>query len=177
MKHLQTLSTTLALLAFVSVANATDTTKTLAKVHATATKVVDTTKAKVAKAVDTTKAVMHKATEPKTEPAKIVEPAKPAEVATPVESAKTPDTTKAKKVKAPKAKKTEAKADTAKTAAGPSVTGGKTCDDVKSMIEEKMKARGVAKPILTVTPAADVKDGKVVGSCGGGSKKIVYTKG
>jgi hypothetical protein len=133
MKHLQTLSTTLAMLALVSAASFADS-------------------------------------------AKVVEPAKPVEVAKPSEPAKVADTTKAKKTKTPKAKKSAPMADTAK-AANPSVTGGKTCDDVKSKIEENIKAKGVANPILTVTPAAEVKDGKVVGSCGGGSKKIVYTKG
>jgi len=161
MKHTLTLSSALSILALVSVANSADTTKTLAKINTTATKVVDTAKVKTVKAVDTATVKVAKALD-----------------TSKVKVAKAVDTAKAMVHKATKAKKTAAMADTTKMAGGKStVTGGKTCDEVKSKIEENIKAKGVVNPILTVTPAADVKDGKVVGSCGGGSKKIVYTKG
>jgi hypothetical protein len=53
-----------------------------------------------------------------------------------------------------------------------------SCDDVKSAIDQKIKAKGVAHYSLDVVAAdqADSSGGKVVGSCEGG-KKIVYTKG
>ena len=65
------------------------------------------------------------------------------------------------------------KSDSAKAA---SVSGGKSCDEVKSSIEEKVRAKGNKSYTLEVVAAADVKDQKVVGSCAGGSKKIVKAK-
>ena len=54
----------------------------------------------------------------------------------------------------------------------------KSCDEVKSAIEEKLKSKGVAKYTLEVVDkAADVKEGKVVGTCDGDTKKIVYKRG
>ncbi len=52
----------------------------------------------------------------------------------------------------------------------------KDCNELKSEIEAKIKARGVKAFTLEVV-AGEAKDGKVVGSCDGGSKKIVYKKG
>ena len=52
----------------------------------------------------------------------------------------------------------------------------KSCDELKSEIEEKMKAKGVVSFTLAITNNADVKDSKVVGSCNGGSQKITYTR-
>lgn len=54
----------------------------------------------------------------------------------------------------------------------------KSCDELKSAIDTKIQSKGVKGYTLDVVPAADeVKDGKVVGSCEGGSKKIVYKRG
>jgi hypothetical protein len=50
------------------------------------------------------------------------------------------------------------------------------CDQVQSGIDAKIKAKGVTAYTLDVVAAADVKDQKVVGSCEGGSKKIVYSR-
>ena len=52
----------------------------------------------------------------------------------------------------------------------------KDCNELKGEIEAKIKARGVKSFTLEVV-AGDVKDGKVVGSCDGGAKKIVYKRG
>ena len=52
----------------------------------------------------------------------------------------------------------------------------KSCDELKAEIEAKIKAKGVKSFTLEVV-AGDVKDGKVVGSCDGGAKKIVYKRG
>ena len=53
---------------------------------------------------------------------------------------------------------------------------GKDCNELKSEIEAKIKANGVKSFTLEIT-SGDVKDGKVVGSCDGGTKKIVYKRG
>lgn len=51
----------------------------------------------------------------------------------------------------------------------------KDCNELKSEIEAKIKARGVKSFTLEVV-AGEAKDGKVVGSCDGGAKKIVYKR-
>jgi hypothetical protein len=53
---------------------------------------------------------------------------------------------------------------------------GKDCNELKSEIEAKIKAKGVTSFTLEVV-AGEAKDGKVVGSCDGGTKKIVYKRG
>ncbi len=54
---------------------------------------------------------------------------------------------------------------------------GKSCDELKTEIAAKMDANGVKGYTLEAVPNDQVKDGKVVGSCEGGTKKIVYKKG
>jgi hypothetical protein len=54
--------------------------------------------------------------------------------------------------------------------------GRKVCEDLKSEIGAKLDAKGVKKYTLEIVDAADAGDGKVVGSCDGGTKKIVYTR-
>ena len=51
-----------------------------------------------------------------------------------------------------------------------------SCDQVQAGIDTKIKANGVKSFTLDVVPSAEVKDQKVVGSCEGGSKKIVYAR-
>jgi uncharacterized protein DUF1161/double zinc ribbon protein len=53
----------------------------------------------------------------------------------------------------------------------------KPCEELKSEIEAKLKSKGAIRYSLDVVTPADVKDGKVVGSCDGGTKKIVYKRG
>ena len=53
----------------------------------------------------------------------------------------------------------------------------KACEELKNEIDAKIKANKVEGYTLEVVPSADVKDQKVVGSCEGGTKKIVYTRG
>lgn len=50
------------------------------------------------------------------------------------------------------------------------------CDEVKSQVEAKIKGHGVKAYTLDVVAAAEVKDQKVVGSCEGGKKKLVYRR-
>jgi hypothetical protein len=56
------------------------------------------------------------------------------------------------------------------------IWAAKPCEELKSEIEAKLQAKGVQGFSLEVVATADVKDAKVVGSCEGGSKKIVYKR-
>jgi len=55
----------------------------------------------------------------------------------------------------------------------------KPCEELKSEIDAKIKANGVKVFSLEIVPNADVKEGegKVVGTCDGSTRKIVYTRG
>jgi len=53
----------------------------------------------------------------------------------------------------------------------------KDCGELKSEIEAKIKKNGVDKFTLDIVDADKQADGKVVGTCDGGTKKIVYKKG
>ena len=53
----------------------------------------------------------------------------------------------------------------------------KACDELKSEIDAKLKAKGVKSYSLEIVPNEQVKDQKVVGTCDGGTKKIVYKRG
>lgn len=52
----------------------------------------------------------------------------------------------------------------------------KDCNELKGEIEAKLKAKGVTSFTLEVV-AGEAKDGKVVGSCDGGARNIVYKRG
>ncbi len=53
----------------------------------------------------------------------------------------------------------------------------KGCDELKGEIEAKIKKNGVEKFSLDIVDKDAQADGKVVGTCEGGTKKIVYKKG
>jgi hypothetical protein len=53
----------------------------------------------------------------------------------------------------------------------------KSCDELKNEIEAKLKAKGVAAFTLEVVAADAQSDGKVVGTCEAGQKKIIYKRG
>ena len=53
----------------------------------------------------------------------------------------------------------------------------KACDELKSEIDAKLKAKGVKNYSLEIVPNDQVKDAKVVGTCDGGTKKIIYKRG
>ena len=53
----------------------------------------------------------------------------------------------------------------------------KDCGELKGEIEAKIKKNGVDKFTLEVMEADKQSDGKVVGTCDGGTKKIVYKRG
>jgi hypothetical protein len=53
----------------------------------------------------------------------------------------------------------------------------KPCDELKGEIEAKIKKNGVEKFTLDIVEKDAQAEGKVVGSCDGGTKKIVYKRG
>ena len=60
---------------------------------------------------------------------------------------------------------------------GPALASAFTpCDEVKASIAAKLDAKGVKDYTLDAVASAEVADQKVVGSCDGGAKKIVYKR-
>ena len=54
----------------------------------------------------------------------------------------------------------------------------KPCEELKAEIAAKIEANGVKTYTLEIVPIdAKVDDGKVVGTCDGHTKKIVYRRG
>jgi hypothetical protein len=58
----------------------------------------------------------------------------------------------------------------------PALAGGTPCEQVKSAIAAKLDAKHVANYTLEAVPNDQVGDRKVVGTCEGGTKKIVYSR-
>ena len=54
--------------------------------------------------------------------------------------------------------------------------GPKPCEELKSEIAAKLDAKGVKSYSLDIVPKDQDAEGKVVGSCEGGTKKIMYRK-
>ncbi|MNE05823.1 hypothetical protein D3C80_983970 [compost metagenome] len=53
----------------------------------------------------------------------------------------------------------------------------KPCEELKKEIETKIQARGVTSYTLEIVPNSEVHDwNMVVGSCDGGTRKIIYQK-
>jgi hypothetical protein len=52
----------------------------------------------------------------------------------------------------------------------------KSCDELKAEIDAKLQAKGVKGYTLDVAATEQIKDEKVIGSCDGGKKKIVYKR-
>ena len=61
-------------------------------------------------------------------------------------------------------------------AAMPALAAVKSCEELKNEIEAKIKAKNVMSYSLEVVAVAEVKDQKIVGTCDGGKKNIVYKK-
>ena len=59
---------------------------------------------------------------------------------------------------------------------GPALAQRKDCEELKGEIEAKIKKNGVEKFSLEVVDADKQAEGKVVGTCDGGTKKIVYKR-
>ena len=60
---------------------------------------------------------------------------------------------------------------------GPALAQRKDCGELKGEIEAKIKKNGVEKFTLDVLEKDAAAEGKVVGTCDGGTKKIVYKRG
>jgi outer membrane lipoprotein-sorting protein len=52
----------------------------------------------------------------------------------------------------------------------------KPCEELKAEIAKKLEANNVKSYSLDIVDKTKDAEGKVVGSCDGGTKKIVYTK-
>jgi hypothetical protein len=52
----------------------------------------------------------------------------------------------------------------------------KSCEELKGEIAAKLDAKGVKNFTLAIVKAEEVKDAKVVGSCEGGTMKIIYER-
>ncbi|HZP65492.1 MAG TPA: DUF1161 domain-containing protein [Rudaea sp.] len=57
-----------------------------------------------------------------------------------------------------------------------SALAAKPCEELKTEIAAKMDAKGVKNYVLEIVADDQAGDKKVVGSCDGGTKKIVYSK-
>jgi len=55
--------------------------------------------------------------------------------------------------------------------------GAKACEELKTEIAAKLDAKGVKSYTLEIVAKDKDVEGKVVGTCDGGTKKIVYSKG
>lgn len=54
--------------------------------------------------------------------------------------------------------------------------GPKPCEELKSEIAAKLDAKGVKSYSLEIVPKDQDAEGKVVGTCEGGTKKIMYRR-
>ena len=55
--------------------------------------------------------------------------------------------------------------------------GPKSCDELKTEIAQKLDTKGVKGYTLDIVAKDKDAEGKVVGTCDAGSKKIIYSKG
>ncbi len=62
-------------------------------------------------------------------------------------------------------------------AVSPAMAQRKDCNELKDEIDAKIKTNGVPVYTLTIVDKDAPEDGKVVGTCDGGTKKIVYKRG
>ena len=61
--------------------------------------------------------------------------------------------------------------------AGSALAAGKPCEELKSEIAAKIDAKGASGYSLEIVDKGASTDAKVVGSCEGGTKEIVYKRG
>ncbi len=61
--------------------------------------------------------------------------------------------------------------------AGAAVAEPKPCEELRAEIEVKIQAAGVASYTLEIVPNDEAQDpNMIVGSCDGGTKKIIYQR-
>ena len=53
---------------------------------------------------------------------------------------------------------------------------GTPCDELKAKIEATLEKKGVKNYTLDVVDAKDTREGRVVGTCDGNTRKIIYTR-
>ncbi len=61
--------------------------------------------------------------------------------------------------------------------AGTALAAGKPCEELKSEIAAKIDSKGASGYSLDVVDKGAAADGKIVGTCEGGTKEIVYKRG
>ncbi|MBK5341048.1 DUF1161 domain-containing protein [Pseudomonas sp. TH49] len=61
--------------------------------------------------------------------------------------------------------------------AGGAFAAGKPCEELKSEIAAKIDTKGASSYSLEIVDKGAAAGGKVVGSCEGGTKEIVYKRG
>lgn len=59
----------------------------------------------------------------------------------------------------------------------PAPQGPKPCEELKTEIAGRLDAKGVKMYTLEIVAKDKEAEGKVVGTCEGGTKKIMYTRG
>jgi len=52
----------------------------------------------------------------------------------------------------------------------------KSCDDLKAEVTKKLEAKGVTSYSLDAVDKGKEGDGKVIGTCDGGTKSLVYSR-
>ena len=62
-------------------------------------------------------------------------------------------------------------------AASPAFAQPKDCAELKAEIDAKISANGVGSFTTTIVERDAAEDGKVVGTCDNGTRKIVYKRG
>ena len=65
----------------------------------------------------------------------------------------------------------------AAVATSPAFAQPKDCNELKAEIDAKISANGVSSFTTTIVARDAAEDGKVVGTCDNGSRKIVYKRG
>ncbi|QTT85923.1 DUF1161 domain-containing protein [Pseudomonas chlororaphis] len=61
--------------------------------------------------------------------------------------------------------------------AGTALAAGKPCEELKGEIAAKLDAKGVSGYSLEIVDKGSAAGGKVIGTCEGGTKEIVYKRG
>ncbi len=61
--------------------------------------------------------------------------------------------------------------------ATPAEAARKPCEELRAEIAERIDAKGVTSYSLQIVSPEEVASGRVVGSCDGGTRRIVYARG
>lgn len=58
-----------------------------------------------------------------------------------------------------------------------SQAAAKPCEELKAEIAAKIESKGVSNYTLEIVPIDEAKEGREVGTCDGGTMKIIYIRG